>query len=78
MPKIKKGALWLSITYKDEGAYFSDILHQSEILPPPEEIRKIRAVSVSLTENIDTPDHLTTIRAKKLIRIIAHLNRLKI
>lgn len=78
LPKIKKGALWLSITYKDEGAYFSDILHQSEILPPPEEIRKIRAVSVSLSEDIDTPDHLTTIRAKKLIRIIAHLNRLKI
>lgn len=74
LTKIEKGKLWLSVTYRDNGADFNDVLHQDEIITTRETIRQIRAVSVSRNEDMTNPITLTTLRAKKLIRAINDLN----
>lgn len=72
---ISKNRLWLEITYTNENKNYTDTLHQREIITTSEWIRKVKTVTITGIRKNLPPVVLTSLRAKKLIRIITQINK---
>lgn len=73
---IPKGKMWLWITYKENGATYTDRLHQSEINAPPEWVNKTVSLQATTRKN-GKPINLTDARARQLIRKLNKYNNFK-
>ena len=71
---LPKTNLSLLVMYKADGLQYADQLRQKEISVSSEWIKQIEKVLITGNKS-EPPIEFTTLRAKKLIREIAKLNR---
>ncbi len=74
LQNINKSDLWLTIKYKQGGATYGDLLHQSEIATDRQTIRQVYEIVINRQDNAP-PVILTRQRARQLIKALNDYNR---
>ena len=74
LQNLNKSDLWLTIKYKQSGAIYGDLLHQSEIATDRQTIRQVYEIVINRQDNAP-PVILTRQRAKQLIKALNDYNR---